>query len=202
MRQPDDMEEINSTVKIYYQSLLEILGEKKARAIFSRMGLSNPEVNIQELKIPLPNILEGLAAALSNEYGELACQGLLIRMGRASISFFRHHYKSIAALGNIENRLQPIERRFLFSLTALANLVTRETRIEIEVIQENTRQFLWKMFLNEKKDKKGNLSPYYYFGVLEEFCFWLDARKNYQLSYLADKRKKVVEIAIEIRPQE
>ena len=34
----------------------------------------------------------------------------------------------------------------------------------------------------------GLVTPYFYFGLLEEFCNWLDSRKNYLLNYAEEMK--------------
>ncbi len=45
--------------------------------------------------------------------------------------------------------------------------------------------------------------PYYHFGLLEEFCSWLDSRKDYQIVYAPQGEEgKLTELTIHVREKE
>jgi hypothetical protein len=64
----------------------------------------------------------------------------------------------------------------------------------------NSSNFEWQNQKPEIDPPALMLPPYFYFGLLEEFCSWLDTRKNYILNYAADETIKDLDvITIEIR---
>ncbi|MDP2966082.1 MAG: hypothetical protein Q8N39_08625 [Pelolinea sp.] len=183
-----------------YYSLLELLGGEQADEVFSSAGLDPFDLKAPNYFKHGSVLLEKVAAELCAHYGEETTRGLLIRMGNASLTFFRKYFSNVAQLGSIENRLKPLDRRFLLSLKTLAEVLSDEMEASLNVGAESARSYVWQI---NKAD--GNLSaialmPFFYFGLLEEFCNWLDTRKNYLLNYEAGENRKDMEvISIEIR---
>ncbi len=169
---------------IYY-SLLELLGDEKADEIFNSAGLDPFDKNAPDYFRHGSELLEKISLELCARYGEETTRGLLIRMGNASITFFRKYFSDIARLGSIDNRLKPIDRRFSESLNSLADVLSREMGLSINVIVKSPRNFDWQFYKLENGSPATTLSAYFYFGLLEEFCSWLDARKNYLLNFTA-----------------
>lgn len=195
-----DME--NFLFNIFYQSLLEILGKEKVDFVFNKKGMDVNGIQNKDSSKPFLSIIDEIGSLLSSEFGEPTGQGLLIRAGRASLVFFRRYYRAVSELGLIENRLKPVNSRFHYSLEKLADLLASELGVQIRIEQVSTQQFLWKMDLAGTSDDNEQFNPFFVFGLLEEFCYWLDARKNYQLSYLTSGVGEMAEIGISIQPQE
>lgn len=181
----------------FYLSLVEILGEKKAVQLFEAQGIGvNCQTN-EKIEKSLVEIIDHTGILLAEEFGEQAARGLLIRSGRASVIFLRHMIDRIAVLGSLENRLEPINRRFQNALKTLASEWEERTGVESVIEQESSRRFLWKMKLeNNLQDEY--YFPYFLLGILEEFCSWLDARKKYSLAYSGVDRCKKMEILLDI----
>ena len=125
--------------------------------------------------------IEQFGVALESLYDPLTAKGLLIRIGRETFLHVRRKFEKISCLGEINNRLKPIHKRFADSFQELTEWITIEMFVEIQVKSEEENQF--RLILNI-----GNSSflyfPYFLIGILEEFCYWLDTRKNYNLAYL------------------
>ena len=117
---------------IYY-SLLELLGDDQVDKIFASAGLDPFDLTAPRFFRRGTELLDSIAAELSANFGEETTRGLLIRMGSASLTFFRKYFSEIAQLGNIENRLKPLDRRFLSSLNSLAAVLSNEMGTEIKV---------------------------------------------------------------------
>ena len=163
----------NYFVDAICQAAVEILGEKEAFTTLKEMGFPT--------LIPADASrfsLEDMGVVLARKYNPQTAMGLLIRMGRASLIFLRRYFSDISELGSIENRLKPLDKRFLSSLGILAQRVSSELGQPTQVSALNTLSFTWRVQSPEQ-----TYTMYYHFGLLEEFCTWLDARKDYQLVY-------------------
>ena len=183
-----------------YYSLLELLGDEKADEIFSSAGLDPFDINAPKYFRHGSELLIMIASELRNYFGEETTRGLLIRMGSASLTFFRKYFTNIAQLGNIENRLKPLDRRFLSSLNTLAESLSEELGLPINCSAKDARNFEWQYPKPSSDLPAPALIPFFYFGLLEEFCTWLDARKNYLLNYAVDDNQRAMDIiSIEIR---
>jgi hypothetical protein len=123
--------------------------------------------------------LEKLGQALAEKYGDQTARGLMIRIGRASLTFVRRYYPVVSELGNIENRIKPLDVRFPYSLDVLAGMISQNVGIEVKSAPAGKLAFEWKINATDRQ----LYAPYYHFGLLEEFCYWLDTRKYYQLTY-------------------
>jgi hypothetical protein len=184
---------------IYY-SLLELLGDEKVDEVFASAGMDPFDLTAPRFYRSGAALLDKVTAELCENFGEETTRGLLIRMGSASFTFFRRYFPEIAQLGNIENRLKPINRRFLASLNALAVVLSGEMGTIFKIDSRNTANFEWQNHKPKNDPGAPVLAPYFYFGLLEEFCNWLDSRKNYLLHYAPDKDKIDLDlITIEIR---
>ena len=156
---------------------MEILGEKEAFTTLKEMGFPT--------LIPADASrfsLEDMGVVLARKYNPQTAMGLLIRMGRASLIFLRRYFSDISELGSIENRLKPLDKRFLSSLgIVLAQRVSSELGSEqLEVAaQEWADLCTWQVRSCCSRPTRSTTT----FGLLEEFCTWLDARKDYQLVY-------------------
>ena len=183
-----------------YYSLLELLGDEKADEIFFSAGLDPFDVNAPKYFRHGSELLFKIGSELSKYFGEETSRGLLIRMGSASLTFFRKYFTEIAQLGNIENRLKPLDRRFLSSLNTLAESLSEELGLPFNCSAKNTRNFEWQYPKPSSESPASALLSFFYFGLLEEFCTWLDTRKNYLLNYAVDENQREMDIvSIEIR---
>lgn len=172
---------------------VEILGEKEAFQTLKGLGMSS----FSALD-PGRFTMESYGRELAKRHGDQAAAGLLIRIGRASLIFLRRYYAPIGALGSIDNRLKPIEKRFPDSLKILAGEIDRELGAKIETSAADALTYHWRL------DGPGRvLEPYYHFGLLEEFCNWLDSRKDYQIVYAPQGAEgKATELTIHVREKE
>jgi hypothetical protein len=184
---------------IYY-SLLELLGDDQVDEIFASANLDPFDLTAPHYFRRGKDLIDSIAAQLLLNFGEETSRGLLIRMGGASLTFFRKYFSEIAQLGNIENRLKPLDRRFLSSLKTLAAVLSSEMGTEINVNSSDSGCFEWQAFYANSQQNPREFIPFFYFGLLEEFCNWLDTRKNYLLNYAPDIINKNFDlITIEIR---
>lgn len=155
---------------------VEILGEKDAFLILKKTGVrsfTSFDSNLFSL--------EKLGGELAQKYGAQTAMGLMIRIGRASLTFLRRFFPQISALGEIENRLVPLDKRFPNSLKVLAEVTALELGDEVIVDCTGNLSYDWQI-----NARYQSYTPYYHFGLLEEFCYWLDSRKDYQMIYAAD----------------
>lgn len=166
----------NLFVDAICQAAVEVLGEKEAFTTLKEMGFPT--------LIPADASrfsLEDMGMVLARKYNPQTAMGLLIRMGRASLIFLRRYFSDISELGSIENRLKPLDKRFLSSLGVLAQRVSSELSQPTSVSAQDVLSFTWQV-----RSAQQTYASYYYFGLLEEFCTWLDSRKTYQLSCAND----------------
>jgi hypothetical protein len=183
-----------------YYPLLELLGGDQADEIFSAAKLDPFDLKAQEYYGHGSLLLEKVVSELLARYGEDVSRGLLIRMGNGSLNFFRKYFSEIAQLGSIENRLKPVDRRFLFSLNSLAEVISGEMGDTFSVTARNPRSYLWEKKLNADDSKIKPITTFFYFGLLEDFCSWLDSRKNYILNCeVSENCMDMNAISIEIR---
>jgi hypothetical protein len=172
---------------------VEILGEKDAFQVLKGLGISSfSTLDIGHFS------LEHYGQELVNRYDVPTARGLLIRIGRASLIFLRRYFREIAELGDIDNRLKPIEKRFLYSMNVLAKTTGEELGKEIQVSASDSFTYQWRLYaLNAV------FEPYFHFGLLEEFCNWLDSRKDYQIIYVTDvTESEYTELVIRIKEKE
>lgn len=181
-------------LKILQQSVLELLGEEESDRLFQQTGLSSLD------KQGILFVLEALGDAFAQRFDSQTARGLLIRAGRASLIFLRRFEEGIADLGATDNRLKPVVQRFLYSLKELARLFSRPCDMVVNVDLIGQQAFDWHMQVDAPEEMKMDFAPYFFFGLLQEFCEWLDARKNYQLVYTSASGQVTGEtILIEIR---
>jgi hypothetical protein len=143
--------------------------------------------------------LELLGARLAEMHDELAAKGLLIRIGREAFKAIRKQYAAISALGSIDNRLKPIDKRFIYSLKELAKWFSCEFNFSIWFERDDALRY---RIVLKKTKKPLSFAPFFLFGFLEEFCTWLDARKAYNLSYIDSDTSQTDEIRIAVNEQD
>lgn len=181
-------------LKILRQSVLELLGDEESNRLFQRPGLASSGDN------GILSVLEALGGSFAQLYDSETARGLLIRAGRASLIFLRRYEARVSALGAIENRLKPVEPRFCHSLTELSSFFSHPRDMIVEMDMTGSLAFAWRMRADAPDGFEMDFAPYFFFGLLQEFCEWLDARKNYQLVYASENRQAPDEtILIEIR---
>ena len=143
--------------------------------------------------------LELLGARLAEMHDELAAKGLLIRIGREAFKAIRKQFAEISALGTIDNRLKPIDKRFIYSLKELAKWFSREFNFSIGFERDDALRY---RIVLKKTKKPLSFAPFFLFGFIEEFCIWLDARKVYNLSYIDADTSQTDEICIVVNEQD
>ena len=193
---------LNPVLQSVYLSLLEILGEGQAANLFNEQEIDPGMLGSTEVSGEVAMVVDRIGDSLNQEFGQMAAQGLLIRAGRASLVFFRRFFNKVADLGSLENRLKPVDKRFFHSLRSLADLWSHETGLSSNVEQVDHREFKWLMSAPARNDG-GNQTflSYFLFGLLEEFCAWLDARKSYRIVYSQPENGDLAELSIAIQPQ-
>ena len=184
--------------KVLYNAFLEMLGIEETDDLFLKLGnLPNDSSKDEQSQSWIS--IEKIGDLLAEKYQTDAAKGLLVRVGRASLNLLRRYEVDSSTLGAIENRLKPVGERFIYSLKKLADSISKNHKIKIEIKKTGSTQYSWQISKLAGNKFKIRYLPFYYFGLLEEFCQWLDARKNYQMIYGADTEKKGFdEIIIEI----
>jgi hypothetical protein len=193
----------NPVLQAVHLSFLEIVGRDQAGELFREQNIEPDYLPAVKVPTEAGVVIERIGDSLYRDFGQLAAQGLLIRAGRASLVFIRRFFPQVAELGSLQNRLKPVDRRFYHSLENLADLWSRETGLPSAVRQADRGEFVWSMA--EKTSNQGearSFVPYFIFGLLEEFCTWLDARKSYRVVYSQPANGGLAELSISIHPQE
>ncbi len=172
---------------------VEILGEKETFQVLKDFGVSSfSTLDASHFS------LERFGQALAKRYDVQSAMGLLIRIGRASLIFLRRYFSDIADLGGIDNRLKPVDKRFPYSLNVLADKAGEGLGSQIQAAAVDSATFLWRL-----RAVNTALEPYYHFGLLEEFCGWLDSRKDYRIIYAADGGMgEFAELTIQVKEKE
>ena len=180
-------------IEAIYLAAAEILGEKDAYSILKVIGVSSfSAANTGNFAIA------SFGNALARRYGPQVAMGLMIRIGRASLTFLRRFFPVISELGGIENRLKPVDKRYPYSLQILAGLAGKELKDPVAVVAQGSLSFEWQVSTADL-----SFTPYYHFGLLEEFSYWLDARKNCQIVYAAEAdRPRLAVLSIQIKDME
>jgi len=161
-----------------FQASIEILGKDEAKTVFAKQGLRMPL-----RKGSMDFSLDDFGSDLALVYDMQSAMGLLIRIGRAALTFIRRAFKDIELLGGIENRLKPIIRRFPDSLQKMALVLSQVIDAKMQVEASDMQGYDWLIRLSEKQSRDQRIwAAYFFFGLLEEFCTWLDARKEYRLA--------------------
>lgn len=193
----------NPVLQSVYLSLLEILGSDQAVNLFKEQGIDHELLPTGEVEGDVADLIDRIGDSLNRDFGQMAAQGLLIRAGRASLTFFRRFFPQVADLGSLENRLKPVGKRFFHSLESLADLWSRETGLTSNIEQVDQGEFKWIMTIpTAKGEVKKTILPFFLFGLLEEFCTWLDARKSYRIVYSPPEKGGLVELSIAIQSQD
>ena len=193
----------NPVLQAVYLSLLEILGQDQAANLFKEQEINPGMLSSSEVKGDVAVLIDRIGDSLNRDYGQLAAQGILIRAGRASLVFFRRFFNQVGDLGSLDNRLKPVGKRFFLSLVSLADLWSRETGLISKIEQVDQREFKWLMtFPSAKGEENHTILPFFLFGLLEEFCTWLDARKSYHIVYSPPEKGSLVELSISIQFQD
>ncbi len=170
-------------LRVLEKSVFEILGKPESEAIFQCSGIMSESTGDMLENPDFSFILEKLAESFAERYDAETAKGLLIRTGRSSLNHLRRYEEQISSMGGIENRLKPVEHRFSYSLDKFASFFCDPRDIEIDVQKTEPLCFQWRVRTDPHSDQEIRYTPYFFFGLLQEFCEWLDARKNYQLVY-------------------
>jgi len=193
----------NPVLQSVYLSLLEILGQNQAEVLFKDQRIGPKSLSAVEVSDEVGAGIEQIGDSLDKDFGQMSAQGILIRAGRASLVFFRRFFPQIAELGDLQNRLKTVDRRFSHSMESLADLWSRETGVLSVVRQVDRGEFIWSMAVKRSAlGKKQAFLPYFVFGLLEEFCAWLDARKSCRIVYSQPENGELAELSISIQSQE
>ena len=139
--------------------------------------------------------LEKFGTTLAGKYDDLTAKGLLIRIGREAFVIVRQNDPEISNLGSIKNRLKPINKRFNDSLKIAVDWFTEKFGFSFKNEEETIFTYRLQFSL---KNAPIYYFPFFLFGFFEEFCHWLDARKDYRLIYNKAEKSIAGEIRIEI----
>jgi len=162
-----------------YGATAEILGKSDSTLIFSTIsnwdGTGDPP-DIENR----PQFLSDLGNEFAIRFQRNTSKGLLLRIGDSSFTFLRRNSKELIELGSIENRLNPISKRFNHSLGILAENLSKLTGLGIRAIKKSKNSFCLEIAGNNNNELfSTDLHYFYFYGLLRAFCEWMDSRKEY-----------------------
>lgn len=175
-----------------YEGTIEIMGKPKTDLIFSAIseGKSSGQDSEKENR---PQIIANLGNEFAIRFHRNTAKGLLLRIGESSFTYLRKGIKRIIDLGDIENRLKPISKRFEGSLQVLAETLSELTALKIQVIKKNESSFCLEIGSDETKELlSSDLYLYYFMGLLRAFSRWLESRKEYSFQIDGDKTDDLI----------
>ncbi|MDO9547066.1 MAG: hypothetical protein Q7J07_10020 [Pelolinea sp.] len=174
-------EKINQSLflQAIYEGTVEIMGKPKTEQIFSSIldAKSSDEDSEKKSRI---HIIANFGNEFAIRFHRNTAKGLLLRIGEASFTYLRKYNQNLIELGNIENRLKPISKRFEESLEVLAENLSELTTLKIQAFKKNDTNFCLEIVGEEmSKMLSSDLHLFYFVGLLRAFCGWLDSRKEY-----------------------
>jgi len=176
-----------------YQAVIEILGLREAQKVFS--AVLGPNFSEKDPQFdPQTNFLTEISDEFSILYQPNTAKGLLIRIGEAT--FLKMHKKigELNALGDIENRLRPFDRKFESSIIKLGKILSASSGNSISF--DSTKNDCYCMRVPD-----GTLQLYFFAGFLRAFGAWMDNRRDYQTEVrLRDCEKDQNYVCLCIRP--
>lgn len=172
---PESMENKPSSPLVFHNSLqqavIEILGRHEAQKVFSAI-LGKDDFQLNDPMDPGIDLLQGICDEFSILYQPNTARGLLLRIGDAAFPILRRKLENLNAMGSIENRVQPFERKFESSIAQLAQILSSVTGIPVEYdAREGDCYYL--------RVADGSLRQYFFAGILRAFGEWLDSRRDY-----------------------
>jgi len=154
------------------QAVIEILGRQEASKVFR--AVLGPNFSEKDLQLdPQINLLEGISDEFSILYQRNTARGLLIRIGDAAFSKMRKKLVGLNALGDIENRLRPFDKKFESSVITLGEILSTASGMPISF--ESKEDDCYCMRVSD-----GTLQLYFFAGLLRAFGAWMDSRYEYQ----------------------
>ncbi|MBM3136962.1 MAG: hypothetical protein FJZ98_02115 [Chloroflexi bacterium] len=179
------------------------MGQDQVECLFKGQGIDPNSLSAAEVSGDAGSVIDHIGNLLVQDFGQMSAQGILIRAGRASLIFFRRFFSEVDELGDLQNRLKPVDRRFFHSMEILAEIWSREMGVFASVRKVDRGEFIWSMAVTWSEIEKNQIFlPYFAFGLLEEFCAWLDARKSYRIVFSQPENGELAELLISIQPQE
>lgn len=167
------------------EAAVEILGRQEVQQKFgSVLGTehSSPILSSD----PAMNLLAEISSEFSIKYHLNTARGLMLRIGEAAFSKLQMRFDDLHALGSMENRLLPLEKKFSNALTVLVDIIssvigasfTVEARGDYCYCVVDSRQGAAAM--------NGDLDLYFIAGLLRAFGMWLDSRRQYLVQVGSD----------------
>jgi len=177
------MENKNLRSDIYLsvqEAALEILGRQEAHKIFGTAFEPNAQAAALSDESALDLIAE-ISNELSLKYHLNTARGLLLRIGDAAFPKIRRRVAHLNDLGSIDNRLQPLDRRFPIALEILVSVISSVMEIPIALDVQDGHCYRVNRTRNPEDARTGDLDLYLIAGLLRAFGFWLDSRHEYRV---------------------
>lgn len=127
--------------------------------------------------------LEDLFQILESKFGQQTTNGLLFRIGGIAFQTWRREDAQLRALGEIENRLLPFNKKIFSALEQMALFLEREMNITINIHALGLTH--WDIYIphsNEVDSTVAEKHAWLVQGILFEFLTWMDSRKIFRFS--------------------
>lgn len=154
-----------------YQAVIEILGRQEAKKVFHAV-LGPGYCEHAPQFDPKANLLGGISDEFFILYQLNTARGLLIRIGEAAFSKMCKKMDALNALGDIENRLRPFDKKFNSGVIKLGDILSAASGKPITF--ESNKDDCYCMHLSDR-----SLQSYFYAGFLRAFGVWMDSRRDY-----------------------
>lgn len=162
------------------EAALEILGRQEAHKIFGlAFDLNAPATGLGD-ETALDLISE-ISNEFSLKYHLNTARGLLLRIGDAAFPKIRRRVADLNDLGSIDNRLQPLDRRFPSALEVLVSVISSVMEIPVVLDVQDDHCYRVNRSRNPEDARTGDLDLYLIAGLLRAFGSWLDSRREYRV---------------------
>jgi predicted hydrocarbon binding protein len=176
----------NKFARILLESIKEITGENGVNAVLKYSNLSSLVDNF-----PPDNMdrafdfahFSMIIQALEEIYGKRGGRGLALRVGRTTFDDVLKDYGSLAGAGDLTMRVQPIQKKILFGLQAMAKLFS-ERSDQISSVKELDDCYLYSI---EKCPvcwgrEEDHPVCFYMVGLLQEGLNWISGGKKFRIN--------------------
>ncbi|HEY59384.1 MAG TPA: hypothetical protein G4N92_01680 [Anaerolineae bacterium] len=170
------------------EGIVEILGFADTRTILEKayIPLEGDDFSkVKFLKGLDQNQLNDFSEALEKRYGKRSGNGILWKIGEATLHYLRNNFEEIQLVGSLEQRIAPFQQKMQSGLDALATLLANQTKSN--VLAQDIEKNHWEFSLESNWLIAADCEVRWCFfvrGLLVALLEWLDNRKNYTVEEL------------------
>jgi predicted hydrocarbon binding protein len=176
---------LNKFVRIYFESLEEIMGRNGLNAILNLAGLEEYIGNYP------PDNLENefdfayftsLMVALEDMYGPRGGRGLALRGGRAAFAKGLRDFGALAGVGDLAFKVLPLSTKLKIGIPAMANIITQFTD-QLSNVYEEDDYFVYTMEQCPMCWERTSDRPVCYggLGLLQEGLRWVSGGHEFRV---------------------